>query len=97
MVYIVYFCENPISRNRRYASFTPGIWYRNGSSVRDTPKNAGQAAYFCKSARSFECTDDERELVGTVDLLSLKPVIYAANMDEEGIAAWAVALLDDGR
>ena len=39
-----------------------------------------------KSARSFECTDDERELIETVDLLSLKPIIYAANMDEAGIS-----------
>ena len=41
-----------------------------------------------KGARSFECSEDERELIETVDLLSLKPVIYAANMDEDGIAAW---------
>ena len=39
-----------------------------------------------KGARSFECSEDERELIETVDLLSLKPVIYAANMDEDGIA-----------
>ena len=39
-----------------------------------------------KTARSWECSDDERELIETVDLLSLKPVIYAANMDEDGVA-----------
>ena len=39
-----------------------------------------------KSARSYDCGDDECEIIETVDLLSLKPVIYAANMDEEGIA-----------
>ena len=39
-----------------------------------------------KSARSYDCGDDEREIIETVDLLSLKPIIYAANMDEEGIA-----------
>ena len=39
-----------------------------------------------QSARSFDCAPDERELIETVDLLSLKPVIYAANMDEDGIA-----------
>lgn len=39
-----------------------------------------------RTARSWECTDDERELIETVDLLSLKPVIYAANMDEDGVA-----------
>ncbi len=40
-----------------------------------------------KSARSFEpASDDDAELIAASDLLSLKPVIYAANMDEEGIA-----------
>ena len=39
-----------------------------------------------KSARSFECTADERELIATSDLLTIKPVIYAANMDEDGVA-----------
>ena len=39
-----------------------------------------------KSARSFECSEDDREIIGTADLLTLKPVIYAANTDEAGIA-----------
>jgi hypothetical protein len=39
-----------------------------------------------KSARSFEASDDDMELIATSDLLSLKPVIYAANMDEAGIS-----------
>ncbi|MCD8115548.1 MAG: redox-regulated ATPase YchF [Oscillospiraceae bacterium] len=39
-----------------------------------------------KSARSFPCEKDEAELIGQSDLLSLKPVIYAANMDEDGFA-----------
>ena len=39
-----------------------------------------------KTARSWECDEDERELIETVDLLSLKPVIYAANMDEDGVS-----------
>jgi len=38
------------------------------------------------SARSFECDGEEAELIATSDLLTLKPVIYAANMDESGIA-----------
>ena len=38
------------------------------------------------SARSFECDPDEAELIATSDLLTLKPVIYAANMDEAGIS-----------
>ena len=37
-----------------------------------------------KSARTFACSDEDRALVVTSDLLSLKPVIYAANTDEDG-------------
>ena len=37
------------------------------------------------SARSFECTDDEREIISEVALLSNKPVIYAANMSENDL------------
>ena len=29
---------------------------------------------------------DDAELIATADLLSLKPIIYAANMDEDGFA-----------
>lgn len=36
-----------------------------------------------KTARSFECTDEQREIIETIDLLSYKPVIYAANMEED--------------
>lgn len=36
-----------------------------------------------KSARSFDYTAEEAELVATVPLLSNKPVIYAANMSED--------------
>ena len=39
-----------------------------------------------KSARTFECSDDEMALIASSDLLSLKPIIYAANMDEDGFA-----------
>ena len=39
-----------------------------------------------KSARSFDAEDEARELINTADLLSAKPVIYAANMDEKGFA-----------
>ena len=39
-----------------------------------------------KSARTFSCGDGDRALVETCDLLSLKPIIYAANMDEAGFA-----------
>ena len=37
-----------------------------------------------KSARSFPELEEYRELIDTVDLLSSKPVIYAANVDEAG-------------
>ena len=39
-----------------------------------------------KSARTFDATPEEQELIATADLLSLKPIIYAANMDESGFA-----------
>ena len=39
-----------------------------------------------KSARSFEGTEEELELIATSDLLTIKPIIYAANMDENGVA-----------
>ena len=38
------------------------------------------------SARSYDCPDDEKEIIATSDLLTLKPVIYAANLDEDGFA-----------
>ena len=39
------------------------------------------------SARSFPCdSEDEQALIATSELLSLKPVIYAANLDEDGFA-----------
>ena len=37
-----------------------------------------------KSARSYPCDEEPREILHTADLLTLKPVIFAANMDEEG-------------
>lgn len=38
------------------------------------------------SARAVEMTDDERELMASVSLLSSKPVIYACNMSEDDFA-----------
>ena len=35
-----------------------------------------------KSARTYDCSDEDRALLETSDLLSIKPVIYAANLDE---------------
>ena len=37
-----------------------------------------------KSARTYDCADDDKALIATSDLLSLKPIIYAANTDEDG-------------
>ena len=42
-----------------------------------------------RSARSYECDEEAAELIATSDLLTLKPVIYAANMDEAGFADYA--------
>ncbi len=36
-----------------------------------------------KSARAFDYTDDEREVIKSTPLLSGKPVIYAANLCED--------------
>ena len=40
-----------------------------------------------KSARTYDCSDEDRALLETSDLLSIKPVIYAANLDENTFAA----------
>lgn len=37
------------------------------------------------TARSYDATPEELEIIETVDMLSFKPVIYAANMDEGDI------------
>ena len=39
-----------------------------------------------KSARTYDCTPDEMAIIRESDLLSLKPIIYAANMDESGVS-----------
>jgi GTP-binding protein YchF len=39
-----------------------------------------------KPARSHDCSPEDKELIATSELLSLKPVIYAANMDEKSFA-----------
>ena len=39
-----------------------------------------------KSARSFECDGEDAAVIVASDLLTIKPIIYAANMDEDGIA-----------
>ncbi|MCI9564297.1 MAG: redox-regulated ATPase YchF [Oscillospiraceae bacterium] len=38
------------------------------------------------AARAYDCDDDARALIATSDLLTLKPVIYAANLDEAGFS-----------
>ena len=39
-----------------------------------------------RSARSYECGEDDDALIATAELLSLKPIIYAANLDEAGFS-----------
>jgi len=39
------------------------------------------------AARSFPGEPDEMELIRSMDLLTIKPIIYAANMDEDSFAA----------
>lgn len=39
-----------------------------------------------KSARSYDCSDEDRAIIESSELLTLKPVIYAANMDEKGFS-----------
>ena len=38
------------------------------------------------AARSYDCSDDTKAVIATSDLLTLKPVIYAANLDEAGFS-----------
>ncbi|MEG0778198.1 MAG: redox-regulated ATPase YchF [Oscillospiraceae bacterium] len=40
-----------------------------------------------KCARNYDCSETDREIICESELLSLKPIIYAANMDEAGFAA----------
>lgn len=40
-----------------------------------------------KPARSYDCSDEDRQIICESELLTLKPVIYAANMDEAGFSA----------
>ena len=39
-----------------------------------------------KNARSYDCSAEDMELISESELLTLKPVIYAANMDEKTFA-----------
>lgn len=39
------------------------------------------------SARTYDCDEDSAELIASSELLSIKPIIYAANLDEEGFSA----------
>ncbi len=41
------------------------------------------------SARSYACDGEDAALIATSDLLSLKPVIYAANLDEDTFSSGA--------
>ena len=39
-----------------------------------------------KTARSCEASEEQKEIIDTIDLLSYKPVLYAANMNENDFA-----------
>ena len=41
-----------------------------------------------RSARSYKCAEEDMAIISESELLSLKPIIYAANMDEAGISAY---------
>lgn len=40
-----------------------------------------------RSARTYDCAPEDRALIESSDLLSIKPIIYAANLDEATFAA----------
>ncbi len=40
-----------------------------------------------KCARSYKCSEEDKEILSQSDILTIKPVIYAANLDEAGFAA----------
>jgi len=39
-----------------------------------------------KCARNYACAPEDREIIADIELLTIKPVIYAANMDEKGFS-----------
>lgn len=41
-----------------------------------------------KSARTYDCDAADMEIIAESELLSLKPIIYAANMDEDGFMSY---------
>lgn len=45
-----------------------------------------EALYNDQPARSVELTDDEKQIVRDLHLLTLKPVLYAANVSEDGVS-----------
>lgn len=45
-----------------------------------------EALYNDQPARSVELTDDEKLIIRDLHLLTLKPVLYAANVSEDGVA-----------
>ena len=41
-----------------------------------------------KRAGTYDCSEDDLEIISQSDLLTIKPVIYACNMDEDGFASF---------
>ena len=62
----------------------PARGTRSSSTRRRSSRACGTGSNEGKSARSYPCDEEAREILHTADLLTLKPVIFAANMDEEG-------------
>jgi hypothetical protein len=68
--------------------------YRFGRTVKSGDKDAIARVTFAgklqahinegNPARTFTFTDDEREIVRELHLLTMKPVLYIANVDEQG-------------
>ncbi len=41
-----------------------------------------------KTVRSFDCSEEDRELIASSELISAKPVIYAANLDDVSFSGY---------
>lgn len=75
--------ENRLGKVWRKAQSTNDKQIKLEASVLERLKSHLEAGH---SARSMEMSDEELALVRQYNLLTMKPVIYVANMDEEGIS-----------
>ena len=74
--------------NRRVEKARKNAKSGNKQAAREAELFAALAAHLDagKSARTFECSGEDEKLIAGAELLSLKSVIYAANLDEAGFA-----------